>query len=289
MAHARLITRRRLLGLAVTTGVVGGTVALRDTRWVEVTRHREVLPGLEPGHPPIRVVQLSDLHRGPFVDEGYLRRVADLAMELKGDLVLVTGDFVSRKWDYAVSCARALSVLSAPMGVWGVWGNHDHYAGRMPKIRAAMDAVGIRVLVNDSAALEPGLYLAGFDDHDTMGMDPERAFRAVPKKAAAIVMGHNPLEFGGMRLHGGVMFSGHTHGCQVAIWPVPALVAASTQGRVAGWYSRRGARLLVNRGIGTVNLPFRMFSRPEVAVVDLVPDGEPPVRQGSRMGDRGTT
>jgi predicted MPP superfamily phosphohydrolase len=159
----------------------------------------------------------------------------------------------------------------------------------MPKIRATMDGIGLRVLVNESAALEPGLYLAGFDDHDTMGMDPERAFRTVPKRAAAIVMGHNPLEFGGMRLHSGVMFSGHTHGGQVAIWPVPALVAGATQGRVAGWYSAPGARLLVNRGIGTVNLPFRMFSRPEVAVVDLVADDEPPVRQGLKARDRGTT
>lgn len=288
MAQARLITRRRLLGLALTTGVAGGAVALRDTRWVEVTRHREVLPGLEPGHPPIRVVQLSDLHRGPFVDEGYLRRVADLAMELKGDLVLVTGDFVSRNWNYAASCARALSVLSAPMGVWGVWGNHDNYGGRVPKIREAMDGIGLRVLVNESVALEPGLHLAGFDDHDTAGMDPVRAFHRVPKWAATIVMGHNPLEFGGMRLHSGVMFSGHTHGGQVAIWPVPALVAADTQGRVSGWYSRPGARLLVNRGIGTVNLPFRMFSRPEVAVVDLVADEEPPGGQGMKANDRGT-
>ncbi|MGZ8634110.1 MAG: metallophosphoesterase, partial [Solirubrobacteraceae bacterium] len=73
------------------------------------------------------VVQLSDFHAGftPSLNLRATRKAVDLALEARPDLVLITGD-VSCGPHGAAELRRQLRRLQAPLGVFGVFGNHDH-------------------------------------------------------------------------------------------------------------------------------------------------------------------
>ena len=169
-----LVSRRTFLLGGLGLGALG-SAATKEAYAFEVSRHQRILPGLRA---PIRIVQLSDLHYGPFIRGGSLRGWTELTWTLRPDLVLVTGDFVDRQLlDSAAPLLDALRRLQAPLGVWGTWGNHDYdfwrrEAGRsgqdLGQVRdrwaAAFERSGVHILRNVGVSVRDDLYLAGVDD-----------------------------------------------------------------------------------------------------------------------------
>ncbi|NUP99731.1 MAG: metallophosphoesterase, partial [Armatimonadetes bacterium] len=158
------MSRRRFVRLSL--GLLGGTglyAATVGSHWVEVTRHRVPLRGLDASLTGLRVAQLTDFHHSPWVGERYLRHVVELTNALRPDVVALTGDFIDHHHRFAPSCARILSELRAPRGRYAVLGNHDHYHGRH-QIRTALAAHDLRELCNRAEAVADGLYVAGLDD-----------------------------------------------------------------------------------------------------------------------------
>ena len=74
-----------------------------------------------------RIVQLSDVHHGPFSDCEQIERAVDTANRLKPDIIALTGDYISKERRYAAPCAEMLGRLKARYGVYAVLGNHDHW------------------------------------------------------------------------------------------------------------------------------------------------------------------
>src|SRR5262245_22248786 len=111
-------TRRRLLR-ALTAAAAVGVGA--DAVWWEPGRlvvepHTLFFPDLPPGLEGIRVAQLSDMHRSSVVAQAEVERAVALTNALAPELVLLTGDYVSRGSRYAEPCAAALAGLRAPLG-----------------------------------------------------------------------------------------------------------------------------------------------------------------------------
>jgi len=75
-------------------------------------------------------------------------------MSLSPDLIALTGDYVWQGAANAKTCARALFVLKAPYGVYGVIGNHDLWSGDVARVTKCLTDLGVRMLVNASARLE---------------------------------------------------------------------------------------------------------------------------------------
>ena len=267
------ISRRRFL---VSSLAVTGALTICDleyeTRAVTITRHRLHMPGLKQ---PCRLVQLSDLHRSWCVSQSFLEQVARQTNALRPDVIALTGDFVTRHSDYIASCSEALKLLQAPLGLYGVLGNHDateRGAGR-PHITEVLKTIGVQVLTNRSARLENGLRLVGVDDALTGAPDPATAFGRIDKNEALIAMTHNPRIFQSMCLYDCLTIAGHTHGGQIN---VPGLTSHLIGDRLRykhGWYheSIGPGRLYVTRGLGVVGMPFRFRSPPEITVFDLIP------------------
>jgi predicted MPP superfamily phosphohydrolase len=268
------LTRRRLLrrGLAVTGALCAGGLVY-GTEAIEVTHHRVPVRALDR---PCRVVQITDLHRSWCVPESFIARAVDLANAQHPDLVLLTGDFVTRHSDYIVSCIRPLSRLRAPLGLYAVFGNHDYRSDLWqgaPRIESSLNTIGVSVLTNRSVVLANGLRLVGVDDYDTGNPDLEVAFREVDFNAPTLAMTHNPLMFRTMCVYPCVTLAGHTHGGQINL---PLLTELFTDDRaryMRGWFRERKqpGRLYVSRGIGLMTVPFRIASLPEIAVFDLMP------------------
>ncbi len=237
-------------------------------RWATLTHPR--LPG--PFH-GLRIAQIADVHAGAFMPPDRLARVRDLVTQLEPDLIVFTGDQLDRREVDAESFVHGFAGLEAPIGMFGVLGNHDHLAGSALAL-AAMEAVGITPLVNDAVMVDredASLTIAGVDDLDAL---PPAApdFRAVHRFPGQfrLLLCHQPNGWPQARLAGAeITLAGHTHGGQITIPSRGLNVARLRTPFVAGPYWRRDQLLYVSRGVGVGAVPLRFGSLPEVDLITL--------------------
>jgi predicted MPP superfamily phosphohydrolase len=156
--------------------------------------------------------------------------------------------------------------VRAPLGVWGVDGNHEqHEIGNSP-----LNDAGVRVLRNATAMLAPGLMLAGRSQPDghAQGNDEPAWKVPTPSPAGAVVLlSHIPdhvHEAAGSGV--GLMLSGHTHGGQ--IWPFGYLVR-KVYPALEGQSEVEGMSLIINRGTGTWGPRMRLGHRSEISRIHL--------------------
>ena len=234
---------------------------------------------------PVRIAVISDFHLGGGgFGEGPAQQAVREAVRQKPDVIVLLGDFVAGP--AVIDRIPALfSSLHAPQGVFAVLGNHDHWAGANAVEKALADA-GIRVLVNQNAIIRKGrtrLALVGIDDLWTGTVDWAAAWRGVPKRVPAVVLSHNPdaaLASEGQRAV--LILSGHTHAGKY--W-VPTFVhrainhiskrgfiSASRYGSAHpyGLVRERWGWIYITSGVSRGYFPPRWFTRPEVAVIELL-------------------
>jgi predicted MPP superfamily phosphohydrolase len=248
---------------------------------LEVTHRTIFLRNLPASFDGYRVVQFSDIHLEEYTEDFFLRKVVAQTNAL--NLVLVTGDFISRgpmplavSLEAAARCAELLANLTCPTR-YGVFGNHDAIVG--PRIiRDHLEANGLPLLTDQSVRLERNgeyIILVGLND---LWFKPN-LFRAVPPSpdAPVILMVHEPDFAREIAAHPrgkyvDLILAGHTHGGQVRI-PGLRPLALPPQGKLypEGHFVVGTSQLYVNRGIGTVGVPFRLNCRPEITEFTLRP------------------
>ncbi len=287
------ITRRAFLHTSI-LGVSGIALAsctrgILDRNEIEVTHRTFRLPNLPPAWEGKTITFLSDIHSGPFMDLEDLKRVVKIANDLKSDLILMPGDFVTSHTSELPPLLEAMSELRAPMGVYACTGNHDYYAG-VDDVSRAVEDINMKLLRNDNARLtidgQP-LYLIGVDDDDAKDVASyveghaaghiEAAYRDVPENAASILMCHKPYHFEAFaKTNVGLMLSGHTHGGQIVLGRIGSTVMAFStiaSNFVEGIYlpreSKSQTQMYVSRGIGVVGLPIRINCPPEIMQITL--------------------
>lgn len=273
------ISRRRFLkatlgsiaaaGLAACGGA--GYVTQIEPHWPALERLDVRLPNLLPHLDGFTIVQLSDLHRGLEVSTGDIARAVRLAQQQEGvDLIVLTGDYVSRSAGYASSCAEALAPLVAGH-VLACLGNHDHWTDA-DTIAAALADVGIAVLRNAAREVADGLWVAAVDDVWERHADLDRALAHVPAGATVVLLAHEPDYADTVAADGRVclQLSGHSHGGQVRLpFRGPLVLPYLARKYHTGLYAVGAMRLYVNRGVGLIAPAVRLNCRPEVTRVRL--------------------
>lgn len=249
-----------------------------EPHWVEVVRRSLPIANLPPALSGARVVQISDVHAGPIVDQRFLLEEARKVADLYPDLILLTGDYMT--YDRRTSVRKAAEFVAAlpkpRLGCLAVLGNHDYgfNARLLPvgdEMSARLSELGVRVLRNEATIVE-GLQFAGIDDLYTPNFRPEQAMAALDRSMPAVTMVHNPdavdqLGWGDFR---GWILCGHTHGgqCKPPFLP-PPLLPVTNRNYVAGEYELGdGRRMYVNRGLGYLHR-VRFNCRPEITVFTL--------------------
>ncbi|MBP7149721.1 MAG: metallophosphoesterase [Acidobacteria bacterium] len=265
----RLSVPARMTALA--TAAVLACLALVLALSPPVIRREEVrirdLPAERDG---LKVVAISDLHLGELLGQRWLAARVAQVRALAPDMVFVVGDVVDDV-PRVEPMLPLLRELSAPLGVYAVSGNHEHYAG-LEESLGLFRAAGFRVLRDESAEVAPGIVVAGIDDltaRDQFGAtdDPlERALAARPR-GATLFLSHTPWQAErAARLGAGLMVSGHTHDGQ--IWPFRYLVRLRYP-YIAGRYQVGDMTLVVGRGTGFWGPPMRLFRRAEILALTL--------------------
>jgi predicted MPP superfamily phosphohydrolase len=257
-----------------------------ERHWLEVVEMDIGIRGLPSGFDGVRLAQLSDIHLDEFTEPFMLRDAIDQINRARPDFVLLTGDYVSSQVlprpltvEAAWQCGRMLSRLECRQR-YAIFGNHDIWAGE-EHVGDALRSHGMTVLRNSCLPLERGgsrIWLAGLDDPVCGQPDPDRAIPSSIRNVAGepiILMCHAPDYVDELRmLPAGravsFVLSGHTHGGQIRL-PFIGPLHLPIGGRkyVEGLFRLDDTQLYVNRGIGSVGVPFRFDCRPEITLFTL--------------------
>ena len=267
-----------VLGLILAFGLV------LDAFWLEpssirLSRHDVTVDA--PYLKGMTIAVISDLHAGaPYIDEAKIDRIVAMTNAAHPDIILLTGDYVTENglFSHHMAVERILTHLKrlrAPMGVYSVLGNHDHWEGG-PRIAGLFRAAGIPDLENMSLPLKGrhgDFYLAGIGDYHSGEAHPPRIFRHLPADAPALCFTHSPDSLPILPRNCALTLAGHTHGGQIRL-PLlgrPAVALASMYGQryAIGTVREDGKTMFVSPGIGTSLLPARFGVPPEISFLTI--------------------
>jgi predicted MPP superfamily phosphohydrolase len=266
-----VVTRRALLraGIGGGVAVVGGLSAwgVVARRRLSVTRVDVVFAGLPASLDGLRIAILTDLHHSEFVSQEDIAAAVQLANGERPDLVALLGDYVT--WgdrSYIGGCIEALASLSAPEGIFAIFGNHDDERTTM----RAMVGRGWEVLTDERTDIrvrDESLTVAGLRYWTRKASDVRRVVAG--GRGPTLLLAHDPRRLvEASQFQVPLVLSGHTHGGQIVL-PLVGAIAARKYPVAQGMARRNRTTLFVSRGIGTVFVPMRLNCPPEVAVVRL--------------------
>jgi predicted MPP superfamily phosphohydrolase len=251
-----------------------------EPSWVDISQVQVSLPKLPKPFQDYKIVQISDLHMGGWMNRTHLEDVLLHVREQSPDLIVITGDFViGHSWSDEIEQAshdfiEVMSPLSLEYKVIGVMGNHDHWTDVL-KVKSMLSAAGIISLQNDIYRLTKNsedLYIAGLDDVSEGKHRLEEVELKLPQNAKAILLAHEPDYATTTSKSGKFMMqlSGHSHGGQVVIPFVgPPVLPRWGRRYPAGLYQVGEMFLYTNRGIGMTSPFVRFNCRPEITVFTL--------------------
>ncbi len=246
-----------------------------------VYRQDIYLPGLHRAFEGMTIAQISDIHTGSFSSDAPVQEIFRIVRELKPDMTLITGDWVNTDPRELSLLLPSLQKISAPLGVYGSLGNHDHYMGdeEHRQLVRALRRTPVEMLVNENTVIHIDggkLQLAGTDNS---GMnqhfaDIDAALQGFTPEHPTILMAHDPTFWDKTvrrETHVDLMLSGHTHGGQFGVHLLgqEMSIADIIYKQWAGLYREGDKQLYVNRGVGTTAFPVRVGIDPEITLFTL--------------------
>jgi predicted MPP superfamily phosphohydrolase len=280
---SRISRRKFLIGsgaAAASLAVYAGEISRHE---IDIVDRPILIRKLPNAFHDFRLVQISDIHLDEYTEPFFLERIVKHVNDLKPDCVLLTGDFVtvgvltSIARNAAFRCAEILSTLTCPLR-YAVLGNHDVGVSASLVIDA-LQSHGIPTLVNDHVPIELGgasLLICGLEDPGTSSPDLTLTIPAHPE-GPVILLSHEPDYADTVIKHPrfplvDLMLSGHAHGGQIRLPGFgPLVLPPMGRNYPEGLFRFGQMQLYVNRGIGTVGLPFRLNCPPEITVITLKP------------------
>jgi len=252
------------------------------------------LPNLPKVFEGYRIVQISDIHTGSFVDTEPLKKAVKMINDLNPDILFFTGDLVNNRHEEAIPHFPQLSLLKAKHGVYSILGNHDYgdyvqWNSELEKRKNLNDLIQVHkdlgwdILLDEHRIIEhegDSITLIGVQNWSTHLRFPkygsmEKATENIKYSDVNILLSHDPSHWNGEILSKypriDLMLAGHTHGMQFGI-DLPFLKWSPVQyvyKQWAGLYTQGKQHLYVNRGLGFLGYPGRVGILPEITVLEL--------------------
>jgi hypothetical protein len=283
---------RLFWAIAAVAALIVGWAAIEAAN-VRIRRLSVPTTKLAPGTPPLRIVQVSDIHLGLLVGRRRLEPILERVREARPDLLVATGDMLDAVGDHLEPLAAMWRDITPRLGKYAVTGNHEYYTG-IPGAIAFLEGAGFRVLRDETVILTGQANIIGREYRAPQGLagspkHPRRLTDLMLDRDPALftlVLNHLPTGFEEDAAPLGVdlQLSGHTHDGQM--FPFRWLVRLSFR-HLAGLHRQGDSLLYVSRGTGTWGPPLRFLAPPEVTLFELVPAREraKPLDPPSRKGD----
>jgi hypothetical protein len=247
---------------------------------VETTELTLHFDHLQPASPPVRIVQITDLHieRAGFREA----QVVQKANALRPDLIVLTGDYLnlSYLWDpVAAEQFRSLvDQLEAPYGIYAVRGTVEPVPEAMAWLVEDTDIVWLEQETVTLDVRGQSITLVGVACSHNQNLDIQRLHQTLDYKPASdmtVLLFHSPdLILEAAELGVDLYLAGHTHGGQIRLPMIGAVVTHSIYGSryASGLFQEGDTTMYVSRGLGFEGswLPrARFLCRPEVVSIDL--------------------
>lgn len=235
---------------------------------------------------PFRIVHLSDLHSKPF------KKALKITQNLNPDVICITGDYINDKAknkDKMINYAFELCKI-AP--VYYITGNHERRLDSFEELMQELKRTGFNVLLNESAHNdELNLTVLGLDENQADFEDYKArkngtfVYRDMSKfineleksNGFKLLLSHFPENFSAVKEMNyskydfDLQLSGHAHGGQFCL-PFIGPVFSPGQGLfpkfAKGSFGDR-PKMIVSRGLGNAEFPFRLFNHPEINIIDV--------------------
>jgi hypothetical protein len=251
------------------------------------------IEGLHKDLDGFRIVQTSDMHLASFYrHKNVLSGFVDKMNSLKPDLIINTGDFVAYGWREFCNFDSILSKAQGKYGKIAVLGNHDfgtyhpHFTeadrkDNVQKIEQKIKSSGYLILKDEHTIINVGDAKIGVIGVITMGRHPkilhgniDAALQGLDTVDLKIALTHDSNHFA-IAIEGktdiDITLSGHTHGMQMGIMTKNFKWSPSKYfyPQWNGLYVSGKQYLYVNRGLGTLTVPFRIWMPPEITLITL--------------------
>ena len=295
-----LIDRRRFLQKAALSlaALPAGAMLygiIRGGSRLQVYRHSFVFPDLPEAFHGLRIVQLSDIHTGSFLNGALLEEAVERIRALQPDLICFTGDLVNNFTNEVAPFKNILGRLHAPLGIYSILGNHDYGdyvrwddpARRRANFEAMLRThreMGWRLLRNEHALIDrrgETLPIIGVENWSSYSRFPkygdlQKAAAGTENYPFCLLLSHDPTHWDAQVQNQayrriGLTLSGHTHGMQFGV-ETPFIKWSPVQWvypRWAGAYQEGPQSLYVNRGLGFIGYPGRVGIWPEISLLEL--------------------
>jgi predicted MPP superfamily phosphohydrolase len=240
----------------------------RNALRIQLREQQLALPALPRAFDGYTLLHLSDLHLD--VGAAFVDALIERVRGLEYDACVLTGDYRFRTFGAQAPAMDALERLRPHLRhpVYAVLGNHDSI-----RMVPRMEAMGLRVLLNESVRLERDgavLHLAGIDDaHYFRTHGYHKAAEGIPPEACAVLLSHTPEAYR-HAAHCGfdLMLCGHTHGGQICL---PGGTPILTDADAPRAYARGAWRFedmlgYTSVGCGTSIVDVRLNCLPEVTL-----------------------
>lgn len=247
----------------------------------------------------LKIVQISDLHLGSFFNAEPVKKIIQIALNEKPDIICFTGDLVNNIADEAIPYQHILSQLKAPLGVYAILGNHDYgdyvqWNSNQDKQKNLNTLIhlekecGWHLLLNEHKILEKngekiaiiGVENWGGNLHFPKYGKLSKAYQGTENIPFKILLSHDPshfdMEVSKKYTDIQLTLSGHTHGFQFGV-ELPHFKFSPVQWVYKHWAglyqiihpNHTSQYLYVNRGAGFIGYPGRLGIWPEITVIEL--------------------
>ena len=268
-----------------------GTLAGRFNFKTEEIKIR--IRNLNPSLDGLRIVQLSDVHLSGFHHhKSLLKEVMKKIAGYNPDFIINTGDFVTCGWREFEGFDTILASAKGRYGNFAVFGNHDSGSYLPVRTDSALIANTLRMnemmyssgyyilndehtIVNVNGAMVAMIGVTTGGTHpDIIHGDLEKAMYGLDSADLRIFLCHDPNQWeedvtGKTDIE--LTLAGHTHGMQLGILTRKVRWSPSQYfyPHWNGLYSKGDQQLYVNRGLGVLAIPVRIWMPPEISVIEL--------------------
>jgi uncharacterized protein len=271
---------------AMSWGIISGAYDYR------IRRVPLILPNLPKQFNGLKLIQISDIHSGSFYNKTAVEGGVDMLLKEKPDMVFFTGDLVNNKAEeLKEDYFNIFKRVSAPLGVYSVFGNHDYgdytqwpsQQAKMQNLKDLAEAhklMGWNLLMDEHnpitvdgesiGVLGIQNWGAGFAQHG----DLNKALIGTEQYSTKLLLSHDPSHWRAQVLDKAnidASFAGHTHGMQYGV-EIGDFKWSPVQWRYKEWaglYKENNQQLYVNRGYGFLGYPGRIGILPEITVFEL--------------------
>ncbi|MDY7037565.1 MAG: metallophosphoesterase [Thermodesulfobacteriota bacterium] len=276
------LSRRAWIRTAIYSGLaIAGGAGYISSKGLEKIYADVPLSRLPKGLDGLRIGVMGDFHAGAFTTKVQILKAVNMVNNERPDLIVLLGDYVDGAYSHSPLNVKkgayvfdALKRLKAPLGIYAVLGNHDHWTDA-EQVRKELAKVPVVILDNQGISLDNALTVAGVDDFWEGPSHPFRAIREIEPESVIIMLSHNPdvnIQLKGDKRVRLVM-SGHTHGGQIripiikrALW-VPCSMKYRGPSGLIKETERRWT--FITKGVGTFFVPIRLACPPDIGILRL--------------------